>query len=65
MSRPAANGKHQHSLTTNLPGPTKEETATYLERVDARWAKVGEWTVVGDALDVLMKEDRGWWELCL
>lgn len=65
MSRPAANGKHQHSLTTNPPGPTKEEIATYLERVDARWAKVGEWAVVGDALDVLMKEDRGWWELCL
>ncbi|KZP33722.1 hypothetical protein FIBSPDRAFT_1035736 [Athelia psychrophila] len=70
MSRPPAKGNHPHSLTTHPPGPTKEEIATYLGRADARWARVGEW-VVGDALDVLRREDRVWcvgkerWEVCL
>lgn len=52
------------------PGPTKEEITKFLQRMDGRWARVGEWTV-DDALRVLQKEDKVWcvgqgrWELCL
>ncbi|KZP15781.1 hypothetical protein FIBSPDRAFT_895595 [Athelia psychrophila] len=48
MSRPPAKGKHQHSLTTRPPGPTKEEIATYMKCTDAYGRAMGKGGGVGD-----------------
>jgi hypothetical protein len=71
QSNSSAKGEPQPWYSVPSPlGPTKEDIATLMKRLDERWAHIGAWAV-DEALEVLKEEGRAWqvgggrWELCV